>query len=307
MPAAAPLAAMDSMLVNALEGKRPSTRLSYESALARCLAITDAPSLKAMLMGRSKSYNKLAAVYTNVQTLKTRLAIISSIAAANPVLLPDGCARFWKECMVSAVKTAGELAGGAANVNKSSSTWIEYASIKLKLADLIACGHSNKRASLDIVIMAMYAYLPPKRADLGRVRIVAQQEDIDASENAVIIPETGEASLVLNVYKTSKTRGQFVETLPQELTHAMHSSLEAHPRTYLIDGRVNKPLSENRYSARVMEAMDRVMGAALSVKDLRCMYVAQHLQESTYTERAAMARSMMMSVPAAQTACPKRH
>lgn len=72
MRRAAPLT-MDSVLVNALEGKRPSTRLSYESALARCLAVTDAPSLKAMLMGRSRSYNKLAAVYTNVQTLKTRL------------------------------------------------------------------------------------------------------------------------------------------------------------------------------------------------------------------------------------------
>jgi hypothetical protein len=227
------------------------------------------------------------------------LATICSVLTANEGLVTDGCAVYWRARMGDAIQASAELAANNVASPELLKKWIQYDTIKTKVDELLASeGHADNRMSQDIVLLAVYAHLPPKRADLGKVRIVQRQEDIASDENGVVIPEQGDKGmLILNEYKTAKTYGRFEEVLSEELTLIIKASLAAHPRSFLFVGPRDKPLSDSNYSTRVGNVMDRHMDKRLTVNDLRHMYVTQmehmHVQTMTLARRAEIAHSMM--------------
>lgn len=291
-------AVTDPALDTVLKDKSPRTRANYASALSRAVTITAARDLKTMMMGRARSHAKLAEFYPKPSSLKTILAIICSVITANPGLIPEGCAHYWRERMGDAKASNAELAANNVVSPQLLKKWIEYDAIQSKLEELLeTVGHTDMRTSQDLVLLAMYAFLPPKRADLGKLRIVKAAKDIKADENGLVLPDRGNGLLVLNCYKTAKVYGRFEEALPSELTAVIRASLAAHPRPYLVCGPRGKPLSDGNYGSRVSSVMDRHLGKALSVNDLRHLYITQRVQlhKVTHAERAEIAHSMMHS------------
>jgi hypothetical protein len=289
----------DLALEAVLKGKSSRSRANYASTLARCLTITNSATLKVMLMGRARSFNKLAAAYPRPPTLKTVLAIMCSVITANVGMVTDSCGVYWRTRMGDAIKASDELAANNVASPALLKKWIEYDSIKTKLDQLLADeGHTKNQMSQDIVLMAVFAHLSPKRRDLGKVKVVQTIDDIAKDENGVVIPEHGaKGKLVLNEYKTAKTYGHFEEDLPKELTLIIKASLAAHPRPYLFCGPRGKPLSDSRYGTRVSDAMDRHMDKKLTVNDLRHLFITQNikLDRVTHAQRADIASSMMHS------------
>jgi hypothetical protein len=152
--------------------------------------------------------------------------------------------------------------------------------------------------SQDIVMMAVYAYLAPKRRDLGKVHVVQKEGDIADDENGIVIPAQGATGkLVLNEYKTAKTYGHFEEALPKELTLIIKASLAAHPRPFLFCGPLCKPLSDRAYGTRISDVMDRHMDKKLTANDLRILFITQRikLDKVTHAQRTEVADSMMHS------------
>lgn len=201
--------------------------------------------------------------------------------------------------MKAAIKASAELAANNVASPELLAKWIEYDTIKIKLNQLLADeGHTKKRMSQDIVMLAVYSYLAPKRRDLGKLFVVEKEDDIAQDENGVVLPEqAAQGKMVLNEYKTAKVHGKFEEVLPDELTMIIMASLAAHPRPYLFCGPHCKPLSDEAYGRLVSDVMYRHMDKKLTVNDLRQLYVTQTEQQQvatmTLARRAVISHSMM--------------
>lgn len=288
----------DPVLEATLRGKSDQTRTSYTYALARCLKITHSTTLKQLLMGRAHSYKKLSAAYPHPPSLKTTLATICSIITANDGIVPNAYVVFWRARMGDAIKASAELSANNVASPELLKKWIQYEDIKTKLDQLLTDeGHTKNRMSLDIVMLAVYAFLAPKRRDFGELHIVQKEDDIADDENGIVISAEGvQGKLVLNAYKTAKAHGRFVEVLHEELTMIIKASVDAHPRLCLFSGPLCKPLSDNAYGKRVSDVMDRHLDKKRTVNDLRQLYITQTEQQQvatmTLAQRAAHSRSM---------------
>lgn len=283
----------------ALEGKRPSTCKSYIESIKRCLEITESATVSVMLNGRARSYNKLAMVYTKPTTLKTRLASMCAVISANHEFVTKGCAVYWSTRLDKLGEICDKLAADKTASPELQAKWIEYELIKSKVHLLLESDWQSKaRLSQDVVLLSMYSFLPPKRSDLGAIKIVSKLEDIGATENGIMIPTLGlPGQLVLNSYKTVVTYGQFVEELPLQLTNIIRASLEAHPRSLLLYGPGGKSLTNASYAVRVKSTMLKHLDSELTVNDLRHLYVTQREAGVVSEEqRAADAYSMMHSI-----------
>jgi hypothetical protein len=176
-------------------------------------------------------------------------------------------------------------------------TEVDYDDILAKVVELIEQGgeHATLQASQEVALLALYAYLPPKSGDFGKLRIVQDMEELSKDHNGLVLPTEGTCKLVLNEYKTAKTYGQFVEELPEELADILKASIVSFPRPFLLVGPRNKPLSDANYSMRVGNVMDKHLGRRLGILDLRSMFRAQKLDNDD-CDRKAIAKSMMCTV-----------
>jgi hypothetical protein len=292
---------VDTYLQTALKGKSESTRYTYATTLAKCLEITRCADSRALIMGRARTFDKLVATWPVVTTLKKALAMLCCITRANPDIAPQAARTYWLQRLEDASAAVKKKNSDNVASDALTAKWMEYDDILAKVEDVVASGdgHATLKESQELVVLAMFAYLPPKRADLGQVRIGGSLGMLANTENGMVVPaDGGECKLVLNVYKTAKVYQQFLEALPEELAAIVRASLAAFPRSYLLVGPRDKPISDTNYSTRVTNVMDKYLGRRLSVNDLRHLYITQKikLSEVTHEKRAIIAHSMMHSL-----------
>lgn len=266
--------------------------------MSRCLEITKCKDAHTLLRGRLNTYNALVKAWPVAATLKKALAMLCTITRTNPTLVSKTLSDWWRERLDIAQKLVDKQTAHNVVSAKLKAKWLEYDAILTKVqaldADII---HKDPKDSQALVLLAMYAFLTPKRADLGSIRIVGSAKKLEDSENGMVVPTKGMLQLILNSYKTAKSYGQFTEKMPDELSTIIRASLQAHPRAYLLSGRNNKPLSNSSYGLRVKSVMKKFMGKDLGVNDLRHLWITQKIQlaKVTHEQRGAFAESMMQS------------
>jgi hypothetical protein len=306
--AAAPTPADAQLLDVVTEGKSAATRTKYASMIKRLLEVTGEPTLRAAIGKPTASYRHLAARYTNLRALEGFLSLINVICAAAPDVASKAAAGKWRRFSEELAVRVQAAADNNVVSEKLSDKWVEYSEIgracEALRDDLAARGGGTMKESQALVLLGMYAYLPPKRADLGAVKVVrcksaalcAAAVERCVEGNACVVGPTS-ATLVLNEYKTHDVYGQFTEDLPAELFEIVRDSLAAHPRAHLLSGTHDRPLSLQSTSNRVVQVMKRYVGSELSINDLRHIYITQtvRLDKLTVAERGAIARSMMHS------------
>lgn len=125
---------------------------------------------------------RFAAAYQHRPSLKTALATICSVITANMGMVSDGCGVYWRARMAEAIKASAELAANNVASPELLAKWIDYDTIKIKVNQLLTDeGHTNKRMSQNIVLLAVYAYLAPKRLGLGKLAVVQAEAAISMS------------------------------------------------------------------------------------------------------------------------------
>ena len=289
----------DQYLETALVGNSDSTRNTYTVTLGKCLAVTKCKDSRALLVGRANTFRKLVETWPNTNSLKKALSMLRSILRTHPKIVPATTAKYWRERFDDARAAVKEKNDNNVVSAALQAKWMDYSDIKAKVQDLIKRGneHASLKVTKELVILAMYAFLTPKRADFGKLRIVDSADELVATENGIVLPARGECKLVLNEYKTAKTYKQFVETLPSELAQVLRASVKAFPRTFLLVGPRDKPLSNDNYGAHVKNTMDKHFDRKLTINDLRHIYLTQTIILATITreERNKIAWSMMQS------------
>jgi hypothetical protein len=254
----------------------------------------------------------LRGYYENDRSLRSYLSLISVICNSIPDVASTSVMSKWKCYCEDVNKSVMDLSENNVVSDKLREKWIEYGELK-KVSDDLHSKLRERKGSMNewqaLVLISFYAYLPPKRADLGMVKIArcktpgacTRMVERCNDGNFCIVGDTG--ILVLNEYKTYETYGKFVEELPSALLEIVKDSLSAQPRDYLLCGLNNRPLSVQSLSNRVGQVMQKYVGVKLSINDLRHIYITQHVHLDTMTiaERKAIAKSMMHSASMALT------
>ena len=188
----------------------------------------------------------------------------------------------------------------------------DIADIKRRVQVLrdLADRHQQRDDSLRLVMMTMYATMPPKRSDYGSLRIVTSDDDDtigSGDDNYVYMGTAAEevparfaavvtqamrslaprwGVLVMKKYKTAKTFGETVEALPAIVLEELDASLERWPRKFVFVSKRGHPMSNNMYTKYVMEAFEKEFGRKTGTTLLRHAFVtALKFDDTTMKER----------------------
>ena len=144
------------------------------------------------------------------------------------------------------------------------------------------------------LLLSLYTYIPPLRADFGKVAIY--EEDVpekDRKEENYIYDNS---ELVLRRYKTAKSHKEFSKELPKELVKQIKESLKKRPRKYLFTMRGGEPLLKNTYTKWCNRVLARLFGKPLTVSLIRHAYInTLDFNKLTIKEKEEIAADMTHS------------
>lgn len=121
------------------------------------------------------------------------------------------------------------------------------------------------------LLLSLYTYIPPLRADFGKVAIY--EEDVPEKERKEENYIYDNSELVLRRYKTAKSHKEFSKELPKELVKQIKESLKKRPRKYLFTMRGGEPLLKNTYTKWCNRVLARLFGKPLTVSLIRHAYI----------------------------------
>jgi hypothetical protein len=162
---------------------------------------------------------------------------------------------------------------------------------KLTLQDL-----TNKRDQDDIdiiskLLLAIYTFIPPVRADYYATQIIKEGE-VPETDNYIIL-KNNEVELVIRKYKTSRKHGEIRHPkLPDELYRIIKKSLEDYPRKYLFEQK-GKPFTPNGFCKWSSSILEKLFGVELTLTMIRHIYISSlDLSKMTVEEKKNIGKLM---------------
>jgi hypothetical protein len=153
---------------------------------------------------------------------------------------------------------------------------------------------------MDFVILCLYTYNPPTRADYANMKVFIFDEDIpvDYTDNYCVI-DTPKPRFVFWKYKTATGKEPVVIDIPDELVEIIFKWLEVNPSVYLLASKTGDkytPMTENALCMRVRSIFKRWTGKAASINTLRHAFVSYNSRnDQIIKEKEENARKMMHS------------
>ena len=161
--------------------------------------------------------------------------------------------------------------------------------------------HDDPWDSQALLLMSFETHLPPKRSDLGALKVIRDDAEAERWEgNCVLLlpllplSEPSKSRLIIKRHKTSKSLGAIDEEMPMALVEDVEASLQRHPREHVFAGiRSKRELSNNTFTKRVQAVMMRLFGRKSGVILLRKAFATSRDHNGTsQAERERDARSM---------------
>jgi hypothetical protein len=162
---------------------------------------------------------------------------------------------------------------------------------KLTLQDLTNKRDQDNIDILSKLLLAMYTYIPPVRADYYATQIIKEGE-VPESDNYIIL-KNDEAELVIRKYKTSRKHGEIRHPkLPDELYRIIKHSLEVYPRKYLFEQK-GKPFTSNGFCKWSSSTLERLFDVELTLTMIRHIYISSlDLSKMTVEEKKNIGKLM---------------
>ena len=140
----------------------------------------------------------------------------------------------------------------------------------------------------DYLIFSFYTKMPPLRADFVNLSVLPRFVKTRPDNYIVYSKNINKWRLVLNNYKTSKTFGQQIITLPASISELI---LGGKDDSFLV---LN--MTENNLGKRVTAIFEKLCGKKMSINLLRHSYIKNFLStKRTIVEREALAKKMLHS------------
>ena len=141
---------------------------------------------------------------------------------------------------------------------------------------VIAARDSLVRGSAERLLLALYTYLPPLRADYYEVRINPPPSlRADPKANFVILGP-GEATLTIRDFKTAAKYKEIHHVLPAALVETIQESLATEPRNYLFVMPTDKtrPYDRNGFSKWANKQLQTIFKVPITLTSLRHLFVS---------------------------------
>jgi hypothetical protein len=148
----------------------------------------------------------------------------------------------------------------------------------IKWQDIILKRDSLKTPSIEKLLLSLYTYLPPVRADYYEVRINPPKSIIeDKKSNYLILKETPELStIVLRDFKTAAKYKEIKHTLTKPLYDEIQASLKQKPRSYLftMPSDNKRPYDRNSFSKWANKTLKELFQHPVTLTTLRHLFVS---------------------------------
>lgn len=154
---------------------------------------------------------------------------------------------------------------------------------KLTYEDLITMRDRPDLPLPQKLLLAMYTYIYPVRADYYATQIVREQEN--PTYPNYIRMYSDHADLTLTEFKTAKVfKSIHHPSLPNPLFHLIRQSLEESPRGFLFVNSENKPYLRNTYSKWASETLQNLFGVELNLTMIRHLFITTVSMEMPASE-----------------------
>jgi hypothetical protein len=159
--------------------------------------------------------------------------------------------------------------------NTPTQNQIEVATT-LKWNDIISKRDALQKGSIQKLLLSMYTYLPPVRADYYEVSINPQIINKDKINYIILGPSADKSTIVLNNFKTAAKYKTITNVCPEPLYDEIKASLAANPRNYLFtmptDNR--RPFDRNSFSKWANAQLQAIFGVQINLTSLRHLYIS---------------------------------
>lgn len=166
--------------------------------------------------------------------------------------------------------------------------------------DIIAKRDTLGEGNYDRLLLALYTYIPPLRADWNRVRIY-MTPNIPAhikEDNYMILDEKQKTGkLVLKEFKTASSHNHYEKDLPSQLVAEILMNLEKDPRDYIFQDRTGTPYRPSSYTKWANRTLQRLFGKPLTISLIRHAYInTLDFNTLTVQEKELIAHDMAHTV-----------
>jgi len=220
-------------------------------------------SLEYIIQHPKIAIKKINNTYTNIGSRKTFYTFILAIFRYNDDLkckYKDDY-ELWRKEFSESDEIIAERYKQNAPSKKQIEGFVAFEDI-VKKRDTLEDGSDSK------LLLSFYTYIPPLRADFGRVFV---GKDKKHSEDNYL--HNNYSELILGKYKTAKTHNEFKKELPKELILQIKKSLENKPREYLFTTRDGKPMLKNTYTKWCNRTLQFLFKKPLTVSLIRHAFI----------------------------------
>jgi hypothetical protein len=142
---------------------------------------------------------------------------------------------------------------------------------------VITMRNTLPKGSLEKLLLSVYTYIPPVRADYYEMRINPKQSEINAKTNFIQLTNSQQTSvLVIRDFKTAAKYKEIKHTIPQPLYDEIVASLQAKPRNYLFTMPTDtaRPYDRGSFSKWANKVLSALFKVPMTLTSLRHMYVS---------------------------------
>lgn len=166
--------------------------------------------------------------------------------------------------------------------------------------EIIAKRDALETGSYERLLLSMYTYIPPLRADLNRVRIYTQPHvpAVIKEDNYMILDEKQKtAKLILKEFKTATSQSYYDKDLPSPLVTEILASVDRDPRDYLFQDRTGTPYRASSFNKWANRTLMRLFGRNLTISLIRHSFInTLDFNALTVYEKEMIAKDMTHTV-----------
>lgn len=233
------------------------------------------------LVDRGIKENKTVCTHTNIHQY---LTAIVAILRYSPHIVPSITNRtqyydLWLKILDQNSKPMNDRRLQQLPTKKQS----ERGGSKLNYSDIVAMRDSPDISPVRQLLLSMYTYIYPVRADYYSTQIIYNNET--PSYPNYIRMFSDHAEMKLTEFKTAKIFKEIYHpSLPDPLFQLIRTSLQEFPRSFLFVNSENKPYTRTRFSAWASETLQLLFGVELNLTMIRHLFITTVSMELSANE-----------------------
>jgi site-specific recombinase XerD len=246
----------------------PETIKKYVRDLMQMMGKLNVQSLSQVVTKPEQFIEELRSKCTSEGTLKNHISTILCIFKYNPKMKETHPQAFERWSLASAEqrkRTIKESRMNAPSNSRQAENFVPMIEWQEALGHLMKDEepHSSLEKSQALVFLSYACSMPPKRSDLGSVKIFrSEPSETECKDhpNHIVLLNESQGRMVIAEHKTAKFYEPIVEELPVDFHRVLKESLRNHPRHFLFENSKGEAFTPQCFSKWVIRKTKDIFG-----------------------------------------------